>query len=447
MKMQKISLLPHNEKAVNDIIDAYESGKKNVCYVSGVGCGKSYVFMKLAEEYFKDKRILYVIPKYAIEQNIHAYDEYTLIGDKIDVVTYNYFSNLQKGIRKINNYDYVILDEVHHIGSTIYGAILRECMGLSGTHFLGLTATPVREDGIDVTECFDVTVEGLSTFNAIKNKLMPPFTYRICLPENITNIENGIKGKYNKFKIGIDYEMSEDMLRQVLLQYPRKKWVIFCRTVESINKHLPLIMRLFPDYNIYPLYSELNNLKQVMDGVQKSEKAIVVSCNMFLEGVHINDVDGIILFRNVVSLSTFQQMLGRVCKIGKNTSPVVIDCTSCGPKLLTTLMDSDEVYQESGISIAQKIDIIEDNLKELMNIGLNEHKEWEDIDKFLQCVVHNQEKKIINPEHVREAAKEYFRMLGSTKNTSKLIKSCADLWDIPSNALIDYICKQNEMER
>lgn len=45
-----IELMPHNKKAVTEIISAYMSGARRVAYLSGVGTGKSFVFLGLAEQ-------------------------------------------------------------------------------------------------------------------------------------------------------------------------------------------------------------------------------------------------------------------------------------------------------------------------------------------------------------------------------------------------------------
>lgn len=61
---------------------------------------------------------------------------------------------------------------------------------LSGTRFLGLTATPERDikeyghkKSVHTGSIFDQTVNGISNFEAIRLGLMPKFNYRVMLPE------------------------------------------------------------------------------------------------------------------------------------------------------------------------------------------------------------------------------------------------------------------------
>lgn len=269
-----IDLLPNNEYSLQKIVKAFQQGNKNICYTSGVGTGKSYIFMKLVYDYYKDKKVLYIVPKYAVSENIRNYKEFKIIENNVEFETYNYFNNYEKGMLRLNDYDLILIDECHHLGSNIYGTILTKCMHDSSIPCLGLTATPIREDGIDILSYFDTTIKGMTTIEAIKCGYMKPFNYRICLPKDenslnilmhdITDTNSSVLlgDKRTNVKSAIDYEMSEDILKEIVKQYPKNKWTIFCDKIDSLNEHLPLIHRIFPDYKIYPLHSKHEHLKK-----------------------------------------------------------------------------------------------------------------------------------------------------------------------------------------
>lgn len=457
-----IDLLPNNEYSLQKIVKAFQQGNKNICYTSGVGTGKSYIFMKLVYDYYKDKKVLYIVPKYAVSENIRNYKEFNIIENNVEFETYNYFNNYEKGMLRLNDYDLILIDECHHLGSNIYGTILTKCMHDSSIPCLGLTATPIREDGIDILSYFDTTIKGMTTIEAIKCGYMKPFNYRICLPKDenslnilmhdITDTNSSVLlgDKRTNVKSAIDYEMSEDILKEIVKQYPKNKWTIFCDKIDSLNEHLPLIHRIFPDYKIYPLHSKIEEedyLQKTINKVSNSEKAVVVCCDMFTEGIHIDDMDGIMFFRNVQSLPLFQQMLGRVCKIGKTEAPIVVDCTSCGPRILFEMIKTEDVLDNKNLQPNEQKEIIKNRLKVIMNIGLDKHQEWEGFDEFLNEIVKIRQKKIDHIENVKDAANEYFRMFGTISNTDKLLRNCAELWDVSTATLKHYIEKQEEMER
>jgi superfamily II DNA or RNA helicase len=90
-----------------------------------------------------------VIPKWSIAENLEQYPEFANINTEVYFLTYNAF----REELDLSDYDYIIFDECHHLGSLIFGAnALKSCKGIKT---IGLTATNKREDNIDVTEYFD----------------------------------------------------------------------------------------------------------------------------------------------------------------------------------------------------------------------------------------------------------------------------------------------------
>ena len=104
-----MKLMPHNQKAVKEIVSAYVRGARRIVYVSGVGTGKSFVFLGLTE-YIKG-RILYVVPKYAVQENIAAYGEFASVRDKVDFVTFNQFTDGPSAEKLLDGHELIVIDE------------------------------------------------------------------------------------------------------------------------------------------------------------------------------------------------------------------------------------------------------------------------------------------------------------------------------------------------
>ena len=127
-----IKLLEHNQRPANEILSAFQNNTKSVLYTSGVGTGKSYVFMYTAEQLLKeDEHILYVVPKYAIKINIEAYSDFKALADKVDFCTYNAFTDKETGKALIAGHKLVVIDEAHRMYSDIYGECIQTCMKAS----------------------------------------------------------------------------------------------------------------------------------------------------------------------------------------------------------------------------------------------------------------------------------------------------------------------------
>ena len=148
--MAVLELKEHNRKAVDEIKKDLEMGIRKIIYVAGTGCGKTWVFMGVANEIasifpeFHDLKILYIMPKNVIKENVEGYKEFTELGLHIDFATYNYFSQKKKGVERLKHYDMIVIDECHHLGGDLYGKNILAAMKESDKFFLGLTATPYR---------------------------------------------------------------------------------------------------------------------------------------------------------------------------------------------------------------------------------------------------------------------------------------------------------------
>lgn len=345
-----MKLLPHNEKAVNEIMKDFKNGKQCVIYTSGVGTGKSFVFLGVLERLRKmgmKGKVVYVIPKYAVRDNIVLYDDFSDNGDCVEFATYNTFKDHAHGMRALRGADFVLIDECHHVISDLYGTTLMQCVRELGVRTLGITATPEIDNGKDnVIRFFDAHVEGLTNFEAIREGLMPEIIYHICEPEKNIDKLNKDGNSENSYKLW--YDNANDVLLPVLKKYRRNKWICFCSNIHEMLHYKRVIQLMFPNYEIVVLRSDLNNLSDVMDVILNNDHVVIMSVNILLEGVHLPEIDGIVLFRNVTSITAFQQMIGRICAIGKPVSPVVLDCSKSASKFLAMLMKEDDDVIEHG---------------------------------------------------------------------------------------------------
>ena len=431
-----MNLLPHNARAVREILEAFDNGMQGVLYTSGVGTGKSFVFLGVLaamREKKPEAKALYVIPKYAIKENIETYDDFTGQQGNVRFATYNSFKNNEKAMKLLNDVDLVLIDECHHVGSDLYGKCLMRCLSKAGTKYLGITATPERKNGKDSVSCFfDASVEGISNFEAIRQNLMPEIIYRVCTPENsinktqVTLDKAGKRRKKtrNEVRQRLVYDNADTLLAPVLKKFPRDKWICFFASQKDLYAYKPLVERMFPAYKVLILYASLNNLSEVMKEIQENEKVVVLSINILLEGVHLSHIDGIVLFRNVTSLSAFQQMIGRVCAIGKEIEPVVLDCSSSARKLMAMLLSEDNKGKGTGGHGGA-------SSKPVVKIGLGAEEEY-DINELFQFAFEgtdmerNMTAQKIDSEYMSRGGTKYttYEDLKKSKDYSKFSAIC-----------------------
>ena len=345
-----LSLYPHNQVVYNDVVNKLDSGCNSILIVQGMGVGKSFVFMALANQYFADKRILYVVPKSTIERNLRKYNAFEDIDHHVDFSTYASFNSDDRILDALDEYDVFIIDEAHHLGSEVFGRNLQLLLDLvkddKSKVFIGMTATPVRDtDNVDVSEFFDEKVNGLSTIEAIQQGLMPRVEYLVCS----TDIS---KEEKKKFRQILDLPDSETLLESIISENTKKKWLVYFSSLKDAEEGMSTVRNLFPNHRLIKITSDTNNSQDEIDNIKEGENVVIVSVDMLLEGIHLPDMQGVLLFRRVHSLTVFTQIFGRITSIGATEVPLFIDCTDTAQRMLGKLMGghgpSEKPAQQTG---------------------------------------------------------------------------------------------------
>lgn len=317
-------LREHNVKPYNEIVDSFNAGNQIVLYTCGTGIGKSYVAAAVMQT-LPCNKILYVVPYNAIATDLCNRAGFQKYVDehKLKFVTFNKFSELELSKRLLDKYDFVIVDEAHHLGSDLFGKNLLNALRATGTVALALTATPKRDsDGINVVDLVDDTVYGLTVSDAVLEGLMPKMEYVCCSPD----IDDMEYAEDNDMKLVVDYDSSAELLKSIVETNQENKWLVYFSAVADLDNNEDFIKSIFPGYVVHKIAGIYGNTKLVSDLFQENEKVVLMSCNAILEGVHTDGVQGIIIMRGVQSVTVFEQMIGRCCRIGNERSPIIVDC-------------------------------------------------------------------------------------------------------------------------
>ena len=212
-------------------------------------------------------------------------------------------------------FDYIIFDEVHHIAADSYRKILSR---FKPKILLGLTATPERMDGEDITKDFDGKISAeIRLDDALNNRLLAPFHYYGITDSVDLNTVTWRAGRYVISELSKIY--SENDLRTGLIlrkieeylpNYSDVRALCFCVDVEHA-KNMAAKFQLAGLKSAY-LVSD-NGADRVKWSRQLKEKKInyLFVVDMFNEGVDIPEVDTILFLRPTESLTVFLQQFGR----------------------------------------------------------------------------------------------------------------------------------------
>lgn len=315
-------LYEHNKEIYDGIISAIADGHHKIGYTEATGLGKSFVFAELCNTVFKNKKILYVIPKLAIQDNMYEYSEIQDLVSNVDFTTFASFNSEDNAIEYAEKYEVIFVDECHHLLSDIQGRTVDLCGTIIsekvGCYYIGMSAT-IEVGKINVFEkCFKKTIYGLDLYDAIVEGLYPKMKYAVAIPD-IQDIPEDVRVKYN-------IDCSRSMLESILSKNKVRKVLVYFSRVSEIEENIEYIKSLFVGYKVFVLHSKnVGNSEILHEFNEYRGNCVMLSVSMLLEGVHVSDVDCVLIDRNVIKIHTLMQLIGRLYHFGMSESPLVID--------------------------------------------------------------------------------------------------------------------------
>ena len=195
-KIDEVGLQKHREQTVEEILELLKKHDRGAC-VRFTGYGKSYHVLQQVLERIKGKVLILVPNLYLAQLYENTYGE----NERISVHTYQLLLSRYLDIHK-PDYDYIICDECHHLGNNIWSKTLDNIQQKCGAKILGLTATPIRWDGIDiVTSFFDgIEVEPLDLLGGYESSFIPQTRYIVACAQLDGDVET-IISNIDRYKI------------------------------------------------------------------------------------------------------------------------------------------------------------------------------------------------------------------------------------------------------
>lgn len=353
--MSKVKLYKYQEEAFNNTMEIYKSSNR-ACIIMATGTGKSYVIMRLLEEFDKEDGKAYILTPNnpTKEQTIEKMVEYNLNNAEFGLYqTINAMTDEE--IAKIDC-DLIIADELHRTGATQWG---KKFEHLINTHpkakVFGVTATPIRSDGRDMAEEF---FEGnkaceISLSDAIVREILPMPLYVSGLytfDEEFSNMKKKIDGSRNsveeKFELMETLKFAKQQLEksngvpEIIKKYITNyngKYIVFCKNKTHMKKMKGTVKKWFKqaDYNgkifSYEYYSEDKDANENFNNFQNNNQEglkLLFVIDMLNEGLHLKDINGCILLRTTGSHIVYYQQIGRVIDAGSKEQRVILDLVS-----------------------------------------------------------------------------------------------------------------------
>ena len=351
-----LRLFEHNEKAYHTAVRMMEQYGK-AAIVHPTGTGKSYIAFKLIEDN-PEKVVIWLSPsEYIFKTQLESLKRNDPDFPLANVHFYTYAKLMcctEGQLAEIAGLQpsYIILDEFHRAGAECWGestvALLRLC---PDARLLGLTATNIRylDNNRDMAEeLFDSRVASDMTLGeAIVRGILPTpnyvttvYQYQKDLARYQTRVDNlrsaGIQDVNQKYLDALRRALEQaDGLDKVFAHHITNKsgkYIVFCANKEHMDEMISHVPEWFAKVNaevaVYEAYSDDPGTDKAFADFKadESDRLKLLFCiDMLNEGVHVEGISGVILFRPTISPIIYKQQIGRALTAGDNSAPLILD--------------------------------------------------------------------------------------------------------------------------
>ena len=348
-----ISLFEHNETAYYAALSMMKKTGK-AAIVHPTGTGKSFIGFKLCEDN-PNKKICWLSPsEYIFKTQL---ENLSVVSDgyqpkNIDFYTYARLMNLTDSEIAEIQPDYIVLDEFHRAGAEEWGKGVQKLLKYYDNRpILGLSATNVRylDNQRDMAdELFDGNIASYMTLGeAIVRGILNAPKYVLSVyscRKSLKKYEERVRRQKSKATRDAAEEYLEELRRSLdkaegideifkkHITDKNGKYIVFCSDYEHLCEMTEKVPEWFGEIGenprIYKAYSEDPSTDEAFAAFKQdsSEHLKLLFCiDMLNEGVHVDDVNGVILLRPTVSPIIYKQQIGRALSASKKTNPVIFD--------------------------------------------------------------------------------------------------------------------------
>jgi len=351
-----LQLFEHNEKAYRAVVRMMDEHGK-VAVVHPTGTGKSYIAFRLIEEH-PDAVVFWLSPsEYIFKTQLENLKKQAPDFPLANVHFYTYAKLMccapeeMKAIAA-QHPAYIILDEFHRVGAECWGASTMELLKLCpDAKMLGLSATNIRylDNNRDMAEeLFNGCIASEMTLGeAIVRGILPApkyvttvYKYQKDFARYQARVENlcspGLQDVNQKYLEALRRALEQaDGLELVLTHHITNtsgKYIVFCANKEHMEEMISHVPEWFsgvnPDVHIYRAYSDDPSANREFAAFKADAGAalkLLFCIDMLNEGVHVDGISGVILFRPTVSPIVYKQQIGRALTAGDSKTPLILD--------------------------------------------------------------------------------------------------------------------------
>ena len=243
---------------------------------------------------------------------------------------------------------------------------------------LGLSATPIRHDGANVVERIfkDAVASQKSLLEAMEEGIIYPPKYAVpdfvredelkTLLEQIEQAEGTrkeeLKARYDELALKSANAPGIPQLMEENISEKDGKYIIFCKDISDMKEKMANAKEWFGEIDeeseIYGISSQDNTSAEQLQSFNNSKSShlkLMYCVGMIDEGVHLNNVSGVILATKTESRPVYTQRVGRCISSEKNgKQAIVIDLVN-NNEILSNKEEVEYGYEINDIEALQQL--------------------------------------------------------------------------------------------
>jgi len=308
-------------EAIETCFNELRDGIQKQMIVMATGLGKTFVSREIASRF---NRILFIAHREElIDQAYAVFDEqYPL---QVGIIKERIFEVQKKiviaSVQTLTNrlhlidpkeFELVIIDEVHHYAAASY---IKVAHFFEPQLLLGLTATPHRLDGLNLSNIVDKIVYDYGIDKGVKNGWLCELdAYRIRTDTDLTKVKRtGGDFQKKELSVAVDSPERNELIVRKYQQYASERQALVFAVDMNHAEHLCQAFKAQGISSDFVVSDEemTPDRKQSVADFKAGKIQVMVNCMILTEGFDHCDIGAILMARPTQSLTVYLQCIGR----------------------------------------------------------------------------------------------------------------------------------------